>query len=64
MTTVLRDLTDEKPYEMELLVMVECPVCGAKKGEDYAYYSWHVRAEHDPEDVGLGEHPDRETVER
>lgn len=35
--------------------MVECPIgdCGARHGEDYQRFAYHVLTDHGPEDVGL-----------
>lgn len=54
---VIRDLALDKPYATKLLVTVECPICEALKGDDYAYFAWHLATEHGPEDVGLGGGP-------
>jgi hypothetical protein len=49
----LVDRGEGKEYHEQRLVMVECPICGARRGEDFALYSAHL-AEHEPEELGLG----------
>lgn len=33
---------------------IECSLCGARRGEEFQRYSFHLHREHDPEDIGLG----------
>lgn len=51
------DTAKDKDYLGVSLVTVECSICGAKKGDDYAYFASHLAEEHGPEDVGLSPFP-------
>jgi hypothetical protein len=44
--------TSTEATKGEQLHIVVCPLCGAKRGEDYEDYSWHL-ATHSWCDLGL-----------
>lgn len=50
---MLVDRAERKGYHDEVLVLVECPNCGAERGRDYESYYRHL-LQHEPEDFGLG----------
>jgi hypothetical protein len=49
----IRNVASDRPYSGRYLVMVECPICGAKRGEGFNYFAWHLWSDHDASEVGL-----------
>ncbi|WP_161596516.1 hypothetical protein [Salinigranum halophilum] len=49
----IRDIGHRQASTGRYLVTVECPLCGAKRGEDYHYFAWHLYG-HTAVDAGLG----------